>query len=225
MATIKEIKEILVNEYDYQKSDFVGKDGRNKNFKQVEAMLKKEQSKAEEVSNDETDELDEFDVGVVDSTQTKFKDGDMITVMAGINGQLVHHSPAGNGVFKFNGFGQRQTMPYKELKAMNNLCRSTLEDGWIIILNKDLINEFNLVEEYKLLLTPKKIDEILNLDKEDLIATIKKLPKSMQTTLIDSAKIKYNAGTLDKASVIKVFEEMYDISFEDNLPLKDIVIN
>lgn len=223
MATKSDaIKEILVNEYDYQKEDFINSNGNKKNFKQLEAMLNKEKNKASEESHDD---LDEFDLGVVETVRTGFNDDDMINVMAGINGQLVHHSPTGNGVFKFNGFGQRQTMPYKELKSINNLVRGTLEDGWIIILNKDLIKEFNLEDEYKSFLTPNKIDEILQMNKEDLTVTIKSLPKSMQTTLIDTAKAKYNAGTLDRASVIKVFEELYDISFEDNLPLNDIVIN
>ena len=223
MATKSDaIREILVNEYDYQKEDFLNKDGKNKNFKQLEAMLKKEQNST---SNESHADLDESDLGVVETVRTGFKADDTINVMAGINGQLVHYSPVGNGVFKFNGFGQRQTMPYKELKAINNLVRGTLEDGWIIILNKDLIKEFNLESEYQKFLTPKKIDEILTMNKEDLTNTIKGLPKSMQTTLIDTAKAKYNVGTLDRASVIKVFEELYDISFEDNLPLNDIVIN
>lgn len=223
MATKSDaIREILVNEYDYQKEDFLNKDGKNKNYKQLEAMLNKERKSASVESHDD---LDEFDLGVVESVRTSFKDDDMINVMAGINGNLIHYSPVGNGVFKFNGFGQRQTMPYKELKAINNLVRGTLEEGWIIILNRDLIIEFNLEEEYTKFLTPKKIDEILLMSTSDLTKTIKELPKSMQTTLIDTAKAKYNAGTLDRASVIKVFEELYDISFEDNLPLNDIVIN
>ena len=217
----EEIKEILVNEYDYQKEDFITEDGKNKNFKQLESMLKKEQLSA---SSEAHDDLSEFDLGVVSTVSAGFKDDDMISTMAGINGQLIHHSPVGNGVYKFNGFGQRQNMPYKELKAMNNLVRGTLEEGWIIILNKDLIKEFNLEDEYKKFLTPNRIDEILKMDKNNLTATIKGLPKSMQTTLIDTAKSKYNAGTLDRASVIKVFEELYDISFEDNLPLNDIIV-
>lgn len=221
MATSNEIKELLVSEYDYQLEDFISKDGKKMNYKQLEALLKKEKSK----ENDSDSSLDEFDVEVIETTKATFKDDDLITVMAGINGQLIHHSPVGNGRYKFNGFGQKQTMPYKELKAINNLLRGTLEDGWIIILNKELIKEFNLENEYKLFLTPNKIDEILKMNKEDLQLTINGLPKSMQTTLIDTAKAKYNTGNLDKASTIKVFEELYDISFEDNLPLHDIVIN
>ena len=228
MATSNEIKEELVTIYGYAKNDFLTNEGKKMNFKQLEALLRKEKKRAKDFEAElesDLDELDEFNEDVIESKLTKFKDDDLITVMAGINGQLVHHSPVGNGQFKFNGFGQKQTMPYKELKAINNLVRTTFENGWIIILNKDLIQEFGLEEEYKVFLTPNKVNEILSMKQDDLRETIKELPKSMRTTLIDSAKARYNAGTLDSGSVIKVFEELYDVSFDDNLPLNDIVVN
>lgn len=223
MATSKEIKQILVEEFDYQKEDFVGKNGKNLNYKQLEALLKKERKALTELDS-KSSTLDEFDGAVVSSETQKFNDDDLITVMAGINGNLVHHSPVGNGIYKFNGFGQRQQMPYKELKAMNNLTRGTLEDGWIIILNKDIIKEFGLEEEYEYFLTPNKVDSILKMNAKDLEETIKNLPRSMKTTLIDTAKSRYNAGQFDSASSIKVFEKVYDVSFTDNLPLNDIIV-
>lgn len=227
MATAKEIKEILVKEYSYQKQDFVGSNGKNLNYKQLESLLKKEQQKEKELSKVETKEitnLDEFDEEVIIETATKFSDDDLIMVMAGINGQLVHHSPVGNGQYKFNGFGQKQTMPYKELKAVNNLLRGTLESGWIIILNRDLIKEFNLEEEYTKFLTPKKAREILSLGSVELEELIPTLPKSMKTTLLDVAKSEYNIGELDSASTIKTLEKIYDVSFDDNLPIKEFKV-
>lgn len=223
MATSKEIKQILVDEFDYQKEDFVGENGKNLNYKQLEALLKKERKALTELDSKDSS-LDEFDGAVVSSQTQKFNDDDLITVMAGINGSLEHHSPVGNGIYKFNGFGQKQQMPYKELKAMNNLTRGTLEEGWILILNPDIIKDFGLEDEYSKFLTPNKIDKILAMNAKDLKETIKNLPRSMKTTLIDTAKSRYNAGLFDSASSIKVFEEVYDISFEDNLPLQDIIV-
>ena len=232
MATKTELlKEELVTKYAYQKDDFIGENGKPLTWKQLEALLKKEEKAHDAIENQEADsetdssELDEFDVEVVEEKTHKFKDDDLITVMAGINGQLVHESPVGNGSYKFSGFGQRQTMPYKELKAMNQLSSNTLEDGWIIILNKDLIKEFGLEEQYKKFLTPRKVDEILQMPAVKIKEVIQNLPKSMKTTLIDVARARYNSGKLDSSSVIRTFEEMYDISFEDNLPLKDIKVN
>lgn len=222
MATIAEIREELVEKYAYKKSDFEDKDGKKLNFKQVEALLKKEKQNEKKLS--EISHLSDFDGEVIEASSTKFKDDDLITVMAGINGRLKHISPVGNGRYVFNGFGQKQKMPYKELKAINNLVHETLSEGLIIILNPDIIKEFGLEERYKSFLTQSKIDEILSMDPNSIRDVIKTLPKAMKTTLIDVAKSRYNSGKLDSIGVITVFEDVYDISFDDNIAKSDFII-
>lgn len=224
MATkTEEIKDTLVTEYGYTKRDFVNEDGKALNYAQLNALLKKEVANTKsidaEVSGD-TSSLNEFDEEAIESKSKKFHDDDEIVVMAGINGRLIHKSQAGNGTFEFKQFGQKQQMPYKELKSMNNLARETLERGWIMILNKDLIQEFNLAKEYEKFLTPNRVDEILKIRTNELREIIKELPKDMKLTLFDEAKRRVDNGTLDSSFVIKTFEDIYDISFEDNLPLK-----
>lgn len=224
MATkTTEIKDILVTEYGYTKSDFVNEEGKALNYAQLNSLLKKEVEKSKEiekeVSGDESS-LNEFDEEAVEAQSKKFKDDDQIVVMSGINGKLLHKSQAGNGTFEFSQFGQKQQMPYKELKSMNNLTRETLERGWIMILNKDLIQEFGLAKEYEKFLTPNRINDILKIRTNELREIIEELPKDMRTTLFDEAKRRVDNGTLDSAFVVKTFEDIYDISFEDNLPLK-----
>lgn len=219
-TTIKEIKEELVRDYSYSKSDFTGENGKPLNFKQLEAILKKEKAKANAVAETGDTSLDEFDLEAVAEEKSKFKDDDLITVMAGINGRLLHTSQLGNGKFEFRGFGQKNKMPYKELKSMNNLVRESLTDGWYIILNKDLIKEFNLESSYTHFLTPSRVDQILEMRTDDIREVIQGLPKEMRTTLFDEAKRRYNTGELDSSFIIKTFEDEYDISFEDNLPIK-----
>ena len=221
MATIKEIKEELVRDYSYTKSDFEGENGKPLNFKQLEAILKKEKAKSNSVVVEEGDvALDEFDNEAVVEEKSKFKDDDMIMVMAGINGRLVHTSQIGNGKYEFRGFGQKNKMPYKELKSINNLVREALTDGWFIILNKDLIKEFNLESAYTHFLTPARVNQILGMRTENIREVIQGLPKDMRTTLFDEAKRRYNTGELDSTFIVKTFEDEYDISFEDNLPIK-----
>lgn len=221
MATIKEIKEELVRDYSYTKKDFIGENGKALNFKQLESILKKEKTKADAVEVEEGDtSLDEFDIEAVLEEKSKFKDDDMITVMAGVNGRLLHTSQVGNGQFEFRGFGQKNKMPYKELKSMNNLVRESLTDGWYIILNKDLIKEFNLESAYTKFLTPSRVEQILKMRTDNIREVIQSLPKDMRTTLFDEAKRRYNTGELDSTFIVKTFEDEYDISFEDNLPIK-----
>ena len=220
MATIKEIKEELVRDYSYSKADFTNAEGKSLNFKQLEAILKKEKAKANVVSESGSTSLDEFDLEAITEEKSKFKDDDLIMVMAVINGRLIHTSQSGNGSFEFRGFGQKNKIPYKELKSMNNLVRETFTDGWFIILNKDLIKEFNLESAYTHFLTPTRVNQILEMRTDDIREVIKELPKEMRTTLFDEAKRRYNTGELDSSFIIKTFEDEYDISFEDNLPIK-----
>lgn len=227
MANMAEIKDILVSEFGYSKNDFLNEEGKPLKFTQLQALLKKEKAQAKEIEKEVNgtaesagSELDEFDEVAEQIQARKFKDDEMIMVMAGINGNYVHYSQAGNGRFEFKGFGQKTQMPYKELKSMNNLSRGALEKGWLIILNKDLIKEFNLEKEYTKFLTPSRVDQILAIRDSSLRETIEELPKDMRLTLFDEAKRRINNGSIDSAFLVKTLEDIYDVSLEDNLPIK-----
>lgn len=221
MATSKEIKEILVKEYGFKKKDFVNQEtGKDYTFKKLEAMLKEAKAKVENVEDTKEDknvDLSEFDVEVRRVESVKFKDDDLITVMSGVNGKLVHYSQAGNGVFTFTDFGQRQEMPYKELKNINNVLRKTLESGLIIILNKDVIKEFRLENFYENVLTPVRAEKLLDTHADEMIEILKTFSKDSQLTFLDYVKTQYNIGELDKISVIRKIEEYFNISLDDNL--------
>lgn len=227
MANMAEIKDILVSEFGYSKNDFLNEEGKPLKFTQLQALLKKEKAQEKAIEEEVNgtaesagSELDEFDEVAEQMQSRKFKDDEMIMVMAGINGNYVHHSQAGNGRFEFKGFGQKTQMPYKELKSMNNLSRGALEKGWLIILNKDLIKEFNLEKEYTKFLTPSRVDQILAIRDSSLRETIEELPKDMRLTLFDEAKRRINNGSIDSAFLVKTLEDVYDVSLEDNLPIK-----
>lgn len=227
MANMAEIKDILVSEFGYSKNDFLNEEGKPLKFTQLQALLKKEKAQEKAIEEEVNgtaesagSELDEFDEVAEQMQSRKFKDDEMIMVMAGINGNYVHYSQAGNGRFEFKGFGQKTQMPYKELKSMNNLSRGALEKGWLIILNKDLIKEFNLEKEYTKFLTPSRVDQILAIRDSSLRETIEELPKDMRLTLFDEAKRRINNGSIDSAFLVKTLEDVYDVSLEDNLPIK-----
>lgn len=217
MATSKEIKNLLVTKYGYSRKDLINPDtGKDLPFKKLESLLKKEESKVTQASIDDIS-LDEFneEVRKVDSVQ--FNDSDMITVMSGITGKLVHYSSAGNGVFTFNSFGERQEMPFKELKSISNVARKTLENGLIIILNKDVIKELRLESIYQSILTPTRASDLLDSSFDVIKGFLDKSSRETKITFLDYARTKYNVGELDSMSLIKSLEDYYNISFENNL--------
>lgn len=220
MATSKEIKETLVVDYGYKRNDFVNPEtGKDYTYKKLESMLKEEKEKEKSIVDDSSfdSELSEFDKDVVKAESKSFDDNDLVTVMSGVNGKLIHYSSVGNGSYTFNGFGQQQEMPYKELKSINNLKRKIFEDGLIIILNKEIISEFRLVENYKHILTPSRVDELLKLNANEIVNFLEKASKDTQLTFLDIVKVRYNVGSLDSMSIIKAIEKHYGISLDDNL--------
>lgn len=216
MATSKELKETLVKEYGYTKKDFVNPEtGKEYTFKKLESLLKQEQDKENPVEV-EDDSLDEFNQEVVKNVAVKFEDSDLIPVMSGVRGRFIHHSGAGNGVYTFTEFGQVQDIVFKELKNIFNTKRTLLEDGYLIILNKDLIKEFRLEKQYKHVVTPKRVNDLLNRSADELISFLSGTTQEAQLALLSVAKVKYNTGELDKRSTIQALEEFFDTSLEDN---------
>lgn len=220
MATSKEIKETLVVDYGYKRNDFLNPEtGKDYTYKKLESMLKEEKEKEKSIADDSSfdSELNEFDKDVVKAKTKSFDDNDLVTVMSGVNGKLIHYSSVGNGSYTFNGFGQQQEMPYKELRSINNLKRKIFEDGLIIILNKEIISEFRLAENYKHILTPSRVDELLKLNANEIVNFLEKASKDTQLTFLDIVKVRYNVGSLDSMSIIKAIEKHYGISLDDNL--------
>lgn len=218
MATSKEIKETLVVDYGYKRNDFLNPEtGKDYTYKKLESMLKEEKEKSIVDDSSFDSELSEFDKDVVKAESKSFDDNDLVTVMSGVNGKLIHYSSVGNGSYTFNGFGQQQEMPYKELRSINNLKRKIFEDGLIIILNKEIISEFRLAENYKHILTPSRVDELLKLNANEIVSFLEKASKDTQLTFLDIVKVRYNVGSLDSMSIIKAIEKHYGISLDDNL--------
>lgn len=220
-----EIIKILTDEYGFEDSDLKDEVGKYFVKKQLQELLDEEE-KVKEVDEiqdvKKEDEIDEFfDVGIQEEETNGFKDGDMITVMSGINGEYIHHSPDTGRAYRFRGFGQTAKVPYKELVAIRNLYPTVLEDGWLIVLNKDLINEFDLKDSYSNILTPKNSRTIFKKSTEEIVEFASSLPRAMKVTFVDLARKAYRKGDLDKMSAINAIQELFNISLEDNAPIHD----
>ena len=104
-----------------------------------------------------------------------------------------------------------------------NLTSKTLDEGWLVILNKDIIKDFGYEDMYENILTPKNIKEIFKKETEEVREFVSQLPKSMQVTIIDTAREMYRSGKLDRKSIIDVIQNTFDISLEDNAPISTFI--
>lgn len=224
-----EMIKLLKDKYGVADEELVDKNGNtltNKKLQEIIAVKEQEEEEAKdyevEEDSEEEDGIDDFfDVSASKSAQKSFDDNDEITVMSGINGEYIHHSTDSGRAFRFKGFGQTVKIPYKELVAIRNLYPTVLEDGWLVILNKDLIKEFDLQDSYKNVLTPKNSRAIFSKSAEEIEDFVNSLPQAMKVTFVDLARKAYRKGTLDKVSTVNTIQELFNISLEDNAPIHD----
>lgn len=220
-----ELKEILKKEYGYKDKDFIDEDGKELLKSELENILEKEEANNKVSQLNETDETEEdvieteeetefkddslsfFDRGVNESEHKKIKDSDLITVMSGLDGAYVHTSRLNGNKYSFNYFGQTEEIPYKEIVNIRNQTPNVINNGWLIILNVDVIKSFGLEGKYKNIFTPNNIDTIFNKSPQDILSMVKQLPTALKETLASIAKKRYTSGQLDRISVIEAIEE------------------
>lgn len=212
-----ELTNILVNEYGYTKDDLYDENKKPYTNAALKAMVKKEEKEAELLEHEETA------TALVDSFE--IKDDDMVAVMSGVTGELIHRSSRTGRMWKFTRFGQTDKMPFIELMSIYNNNPKCFEEGRLVVLNKQVADNFNLGETYQHIVTPQNLDGLI-LDKspEDIKSTINSLPKSMKNTFFFRARELYKQDKLDSIKIARTIEECYGISLEDNAPISDIAV-
>lgn len=213
--TKPELVEILVNEYGYDKADLKDADGKPFTNAKLEGMIRQEEKDAEQLEVEET---------IVKAKDVKIKDDDEIIVMNGLDGSLTHRSDSTGKVWRFMEFGQTDKIPFGELLRIRNQNPKVFTDGWMIILNRKIQEDFGLIETYKNILTPETIDEVFDKDIDELKAFVEALPKGMKVTFVSKARELYQANELDSISVVRYIQDTFGISLDDNAPMSDIAV-
>lgn len=206
----KELVKLLIDTYGYESNDI-------KMFTnaKLEGLAKQEELDAKE--------FEEQKDKTVFASKQSFKDDDLILIMNGLNGGLTHNSSTTGRIWKFRTFGQIEKMPYAELLSIRNLNPKVFEQGWMLVMNKQIQEDFGLLEVYKNILTPDTIDSVFDKDVEELESFVKALPQGMKVTFIGKSRELFNSGKLDSKRKIEFIQSYFGISLEDNAPLSDVV--
>ena len=211
----KELINILVEEYGYEKEDLkFDAEGKPYTNAKLKALIDAEEADAKEL---------EMNKNRVTVRESKLKDSDKVYVMNGLTGGLTYHSERSNKRWDFQTFGQMDTMEYSELKILRNSNPRMINQGMLIILDKDVQDEFNLTKMYENILTPDNIDEVFEMKADDLEKFIDSLPEGQKISLFNTAQEKYESKELYDRRIIDLIERKFNISLEDNAPLDNIV--
>lgn len=204
--TKPELIKILVDTYGYKEEDINALTNAG-----LKSLIKKEE-----------DEAEDFEVSLtVEKVRETFKDDDLIHVMSGFAGGLRYKSTRNGRVWMFSQFGQIDKLPYAELLNIKNNSPKVLSEGWIIVLNKQVQEDFGLVEIYKHIITPENIESIFSKNAMEVEEFLKHLPKNMKTVFFNKARELYNNNTLDSRLLIELIEEHFDVSLKDNAPITE----
>jgi len=207
--TKKELINILVNTYGYEE-----KDVKMLTNAKLKNLIDKEKEDEEKVEESKT---------IFQAENQKIKDDDLILVMNGLSGTLKHRSQVSGRVWEFTEFGQTAKIPYSELLTLRNVSPSVFKECWMIILNKQIQEDFQLTDIYKNILTPSNVDDIFNKNLEDIEEFVDNLPSGMKTTFFYKARELYKLGKIDSKRKIDFIESYFNISLEDNAPLTEII--
>lgn len=221
----EEMKRLLIDEYGYGEKELKDDNGGELTNKVLQKMIDEEQKKDED---DNAEVKEEQKQSLLQQEQTVFeqkeiKDDDLILCMSGVNGELIFSSPLTNFTIRATKFGQPLKIRYKDLSYVHANSQSAFESGKIIVLNEQVAEEFGYKDMYENIVKAKDVKNILNLPADELGDFIDELPKATRNVLFDEARKAYNSNQLDSMSTIRVIEEKFGVSLEDNSPDSDVV--
>jgi hypothetical protein len=209
---------ILVEEYGYEKEDLKF-DSQGKPYTNAKLQM---------LINAEKEDAEELEMNahrVVEKDGTGLKDDDKVRVMSGSMGTVIYRSDTSRRVWKFTSFGQIETIPYGELVTIRNRFPRYYQEGWFIVLDKKVQDEFGLTQMYQNILTPENIDKVFQTtDIHKLDEFITYLPEGMKNAFINKAMELYNSNQLYDMRIINLIQDKFKFSLEDNAPLEDIAV-
>lgn len=206
---------ILMDDYGYEKEDLkFDAQGKPYTNAKLKAIIDQEEQDAKEMEEDSTRFV---------AKESKIDDNDAIVVMNGLGGALTHRSGTTGRSWRFREFGQTDKMPYGELLALRNGSPHVFEDCWLVVMNKDVQEQFGLTEKYKNILTPENVKHIFKKEIEDFKEFVQNLPKGMKSAFIAKAREMYASKELYDIRIVEFIETEFGFSLDDNAPKSDFV--
>ena len=104
--------------------------------------------------------------------------------------------------FRFNNFGDMQPILYNDLIQIMNHQHRFCQEGYFMILDKDVIKAHALEDNYKKLLDAKQIQNILEYDDEKITELFTSTTQNIKESIISIVVAKINGdGNVDKNKV------------------------
>lgn len=142
-----------------------------------------------------------------------------VDVMNNTTGKLVFVNNRTQAEWNLDGYGAIDEMLVSDLKNMRSSSAKLLLEGYLIILDDDVIDYLRLNSIYSNILKPEDVDNFFKQSDVKMREILEKCPRGMAELLFDKAKAKIqnNDPDMDYNSKKRVFEEVFKIKFDDIL--------
>lgn len=121
--------------------------------------------------------------------------------------------------FLIEGYGVFEEMLVSDLINMRSSAPNLLNHGYLLILDDDVVGYLRLQKVYENILKPEDIDHFFKQNDVKMRNILDKCPRGMKELLFDKAKemVQSNHPDMDYNSKKRVFEDVFNIKFEDLL--------
>lgn len=213
MISKKEYIEILVNEHNWDESLL-----KAMTLDVLKAILESAEALKEAKASVEKSEPEAEKKIVLKETKREikeFNDDDMIEVMNGATQRLIYVGELDGYYYDFARYGDREEMPYKELRLMARRQRKFLENRYIIILDEDAIASLRLGNIQTGIYTTEDLHEILLEDKKSRINSVLNSSEATQQALLRMAVSMKKNSQLRLVKIVDAIENHFDVRLDD----------
>jgi hypothetical protein len=192
--TKKQLIEVLVKEYGHEEKDIKTLT----NGKLID-LIKQEQEDMKEAEKPQA---------ISKPKQTKLDKEYQVLVMNGTYGQLQYISDVNGSTWKFTEYGQTDEMNFGEIQSMLNRQPTFIKDGWLVILDDQVIQELRLQEYYKHIYSEQELDDIFaEANIEKIREIIKGGNLGIKTMFAQYSMNRYKEGKLHDFRIIRLVQE------------------
>lgn len=140
-----------------------------------------------------------------------------VLVMNNTTGFVIFINKRTQAEFLIEGYGNFEEMLVSDLINMLSSARALLNEAHLIILDDDVVEYLRLQKVYENILKPEDVDNFFEQNDVKMREILTKCPRGMKELLFDKAKelVRSNHPSMDYNSKKRVFEEMFNVKFDD----------
>jgi hypothetical protein len=178
-------------------------------------MARTAKSKIEDIT--EVNEPKEVKNEQVEITpQRELEPTTMVKCMNNTVGGLTFRSMYGGKGFRVEGYGKQTRIQLQDLESLYNEQPTIITEGWLYILDHDVVEYMYLNDLYENLISPKDVDRFISLPETEIREKLENAPISMKNTMfkVIQQRIKKGDQQLSHISRIRFFEEVLGGKFQ-----------